>query len=291
MFLGLGVNVKFPADFSRAPYTVVACGTSLLPQKVTFPFSLIAPPSAVHPGISPAYNEIVPGWMLSDNYYALARAEAKFKARNKARRSRLDCAVLRPDTIELMRDACRRLEAVAIKETYTEQDVPGLGKNFLLERSRRQALEAYRFFVRLYALLGLKEQAMGEREPAALLAAPGQEPRWEHQRSILVGEFGIRDVAVGLGELAGLLETVGRSVEAARARDDRRGVRIIEDYGDAHPPAAEDAVVRNTWAEARQQQSEIVDLLRRWGNQGGPPGMTLSAPPLVSLFSSPSGSS
>src|SRR5262249_61253794 len=31
-FLGLGVNVKYPLDLSRSPYSVVACGVTLAPQ-------------------------------------------------------------------------------------------------------------------------------------------------------------------------------------------------------------------------------------------------------------------
>src|SRR5260370_28452326 len=61
-FLGLGVNIKYPSDFSGAPYTVIACGVNTLPQKVTFPFSLIQPPSIRCPTVTPADNEILPGW-------------------------------------------------------------------------------------------------------------------------------------------------------------------------------------------------------------------------------------
>src|SRR5262249_44867085 len=153
MFFGLGVNVKFPADFTRAPYTVVACGASLLPQRMSFPFSLIAPPATQPTGTSPAYMEITPAWMLSDNLYALRRNEAKHRSRNKARRARFNFEVLRPDTIDLVRDACLRLEAVSqVKQIYTEADIDGLGKNFLPEKNRLRAIEAYRFVLRYYAL-------------------------------------------------------------------------------------------------------------------------------------------
>src|SRR5438128_9420533 len=75
-FLGLGVNVKFPADFSRAPYTILACGVTTLPQKLMFPFALINIPSTNYPGISLAYNEITPAWLLTDSLYTLKRNEA-----------------------------------------------------------------------------------------------------------------------------------------------------------------------------------------------------------------------
>ncbi|MEI8176896.1 MAG: DUF4954 family protein, partial [Candidatus Omnitrophota bacterium] len=41
IFFGLGVNIKFPSDFSKAPYTIIATAVNALPQKVTLPFSLI----------------------------------------------------------------------------------------------------------------------------------------------------------------------------------------------------------------------------------------------------------
>src|SRR5205085_7317877 len=100
LFLGLGVNVKFPCDFAHAPYTVIACGTNLQPQKVTFPFSLIAPPKEHVPGVPPALNQITPAWVLRENVYALRRCEAKFKARNRAKRGRFDFAVFRRETVE-----------------------------------------------------------------------------------------------------------------------------------------------------------------------------------------------
>ncbi len=277
MFFGLGVNVKFPSDFSRAPYTVVACGASLLPQRCTFPFSLIAPPSAQPPGLSPAYMEISPAWALAENLYGLKRNEAKYRSRNKARRCRFEFAVLRPDTVELMRDAAGRLAAVGRpKEFYTEAEVEGLGKNFLTEKGRLRALEAYRFFVRYYALLGLKgraEEALAAGDAEAcrgLLASPGDDPRWEHQRQLLAGELGITGVIEGLQELPAMLEKTARDVEESKARDDRRGARILDDYAEVHAPAAQDEWVRRAWEEARRLQAEVGALLLRWRAEVSP---------------------
>ena len=63
-YLGLGVNIKYPSDFTRAPYTIVAMGVSTLPQKLAFPFSLVNKPWGPAPGVSPAYNEIIPAWTV-----------------------------------------------------------------------------------------------------------------------------------------------------------------------------------------------------------------------------------
>jgi hypothetical protein len=268
MFFGLGVNVKFPADFSRAPYTVVACGASLLPQKMTFPFSLLAPPSRQLGGVSPAYMEIFPGWVLGENLYALRRNEAKYRSRNKARRSAVEFAVLRPDTVELMRAARKRLESVRRKDVYVDRDIEGLGKNFLLEENRRRAVEAYRLFTRYYALMGLKERVLAclDQPPEqcrGLLDWPGADARWEHQRQILAEER-VRDVPTGLGELSLILDQLGHAVQSARERDDGRGRRIMDDYADVHAPAAADELVREHWQETRRLQAEIEQLWSRW---------------------------
>jgi hypothetical protein len=269
MFFGLGVNVKFPADFSKAPFTVVACGASLLPQKMTFPFSLISTPSQYLPAVSPAYMEIYPGWMLGENLYALRRNEAKYRARNRATRAVFELGFLRRDTVDLMRVARRRLEeAGPRKEVYTDADIEGLGKNFLLEPSRKEAIEAYRLFTRYYALLGLKERVRASlddpsKNPIRLLELPSSEGQWEHQRQILAEE-GIRDIQGGLWELGRLFEQLGVAVESARVRDDRRGNRIMDDYADVHVPAELDELVTQHWQEMRRLQGETERLRLRW---------------------------
>jgi hypothetical protein len=269
-FLGLGVNVRFPADFSRAPYTILACGVTTLPQKLLFPFSLINVPSARYPGIGPAYNELIPAWLLTDSLYTLKRNEGKHQARNKARRTKFDYRVFRPRIVDFMRDACRRLEAVrAIKEVYTEQDVQGLGKNFLREVYRRPAIDAYRFFIRYYALLALEDQVQsavrsGEDQALGrLLTTPSSQPRWEHARSVLSEELGVIDVVAGLRELADMLDKVATAVEVSKAKDDERGVRIIDDYALVHVEARQDPFVRQTWDETRRLQHEIGELIAR----------------------------
>ncbi|MFH1009541.1 MAG: DUF4954 family protein, partial [Candidatus Latescibacterota bacterium] len=80
MFFGLGCNIKFPSNFTQAPYSIISSGVRTLPQKVTFPFSMINTPSDAFVGISPARNEIIPAWVLTDNMYALKRNEGKYKA-------------------------------------------------------------------------------------------------------------------------------------------------------------------------------------------------------------------
>lgn len=271
-FFGLGVNIRFPADFTRAPYTLFASGVSTMPQQLAFPFSLVNTPAASYPDISPAYNEIFPAWLLSDNYFAIKRNEGKYRGRNHARRAQFEFEVLRPEIVDLMRDACRRLENIReIREVYTDKDIEGLGKNFLVEAQRRKALATYRFFIQYYALLGLKDRVRKELNAAPspkvfrLLDRESDNARWEHQRQILVNELNILDVADGLRELPRMLEAIAHGVERSKAKDDERGPRIIDDYAAVHVAAHEDPFVRQTWEETRVLKHEVQELLDRLG--------------------------
>ena len=242
-FVGLGVQLKFPIDLSEAPYCVLASGVTLLPQKLVFPFSLVNAPTNSPPGVPPAFNEIVPAWVLTDNLYLLRRSEAKFRLRNRARRTVIPCEVFRPDTIERIREACRLLEDLGqVKDVYTESDLPGLGKNFLTEANRLRALRGYQSILRWYELRSLCERLR---------------PRRQLHQGLLAHE------SEAMCELAQLLEQMARGIEQSRTRDDERGRRIIADYGDVHTPAADDPVVRECWAETRRLQQDIKDLIAR----------------------------
>jgi hypothetical protein len=274
VFFGLGVTVKFPADYSRAPYTVVASGLTLPPQRLTFPFSLLTAPSARPAGVPESLNEIIPAWALAENWFALERAQVKQQKRDRARRTRTNYDVFRPEIIDLMRDACRRLESVPDnREVYTERQVDGLGKNFLREASRTIAIEAYRFATELYALLGLKQRLQAAAAAGAalddILRTQTAEARWEHQRTLLREELGASDAAAALGRLPDMLERVARGVELSRAKDDERGVRVLEDYAEVHPPASRDDVVTGVWERTRRLQGEIKALLGALGASRG----------------------
>jgi hypothetical protein len=269
---GLGVNVKYPSNFSRAPYTILASGISALPQAVEMPFSLINMPFERIGGVSPAFNEIYPGWQLSDNYYALRRNEVKYASRNKARRQRFEFELLRPEIIDLAIIARERLLAAAgqtlIRDdagqpVYTEREVPGLGKNYLKEVPRRAGIDAYSFFIRYYALRGLKRVLGAGATPAKLLQTVNADARWEHERNLLAQEFPGADVRALLEELLEAQEHVAQAVQACKAKDDERGVRIIPDYAEAHVPAAQDPVVLDVLRETKTWREEVEALLRK----------------------------
>ncbi|MFL5245594.1 MAG: DUF4954 family protein [Gemmataceae bacterium] len=274
-FFGLGVNIKYPSDFSQAPYTLVATATTTLPQKLGFPFSLITPASAHLPNVPLAFNEMIPAWLLSDNLYALKRNEKKFRDRYPGRRWPLESEIFRPDTVDLMRSALHRLEQVtAVKDVYQDKDIEGLGKNYMLEANRLRAIASYRFHILLYALLGLKDRVALLLEQGSdlrlehLLVMPTNQARWEHQRRILIEEWKSADVVSALRHLPAMLEKVASDVEHARRKDDERGRNIIDDYADVHVPAEEDPLVGHTWQETRQRQGETEDLIARLSQAG-----------------------
>ena len=73
------------------------------------PFSLINKPSTNDNSVSPAYNEILPGWALYNNYYMIIRNENKFKQRNKSKRNTFETDVIRQSIVDLMVSARSQL--------------------------------------------------------------------------------------------------------------------------------------------------------------------------------------
>ncbi len=272
-FFGLGVNIKFPTDFSNAPYSIIATGVSALPQKVEFPFSLINTPSSLFPGISPAYNEIFPAWVLSDNIFTVRRNEGKYKKRNKARRSDFVFEVFRPEIIEKMIEARRRLLDInEKKDIYLDRDIKGLGKNYLQEKSRIKAIDTYTFYIRYYALKGLNNAigkiiSSGEKISEERVynyhntVSPEETSEliyWEHQKEILEREqLTENSLKENLLKLLEMEEQIAENTQKSKEKDDRRGKRIIDDYPESHIPAKDDPFVIQTWEEYKKLKERI----------------------------------
>ncbi|MGD0092580.1 MAG: DUF4954 family protein [Planctomycetota bacterium] len=274
LFFGLGVNVKFPADYSKAPYTILASGVTTLPQRLEMPFSLVNVPAERIPGVSPAYNEILPGWVLSESIYSVRRNERKYAVRNKARRTRCIYEILRPEVVDLMIHARAMLQGVkppageSGPRVYTDKDIPGLGKNFLEERARRSGIEAYTFYIRLYALKGLLfsvKFCLQQGRDANRVLEPEyvSDPRYEHERALLCQEFPGRNVKQLLHELVAAHEKVAADTLLSKEKDDFRGVRIIPDYITVHVPAREDPFVKVTQHEVMELKAEVAELLKK----------------------------
>ncbi len=265
-FFGLGTNIKFPSDFSRAPYSIIATGATTLPQKVLFPFSLINTPATHLDGIPPAFNEIIPAWVLANNIFMVKRNENKYIKRNKARRLKFDPEALRPEIMRMTVAAREALGRVGGKDVYTDKDIPGLGKNYLLEASRKTAIETYSFYIRYYALKGLfrelqKLSAGGKKIPASFLLVKSSDERWEHERTLLLNELPGDGLRQNLSLFVDMEQKIARDILETKRKDDIRGARIIDDYAEAHPPAEEDSFVKEVQREAESRRGEVERLL------------------------------
>lgn len=262
MFLGLGVNVKFPGCFTGSPYTFIATGVSLPPQRVDVPFSLILDPSDRPDGVPRGTNEIIPGWVLSSNLFAIMRNERKFAARDRAFRTRTDHRILREDTIRLLLATRQSLSELHGKDFYTgEKDWSALGANFMTERSRLRAIETYTFFIQFYALQGLfgRVRKAGRISPG-LVKRKSACVEWDFQRQLILQEGLGKDPTVLLEQYRLLLRKIAVNIEESKARDDRRGIQIIPDYADHHFQAVENPFVRQFYQEVEQIEEEIADL-------------------------------
>lgn len=270
-FFGLGVSVKFPSDFTGTPYGLIATAVDTLPQKVAFPFALINKPVQAHEGVPAAYNEIFPGWVLSDNLYAVLRNEGKYKKRNKARRTVFVFDVFRRDIVAMMVEARDRLANVPVaKRLYTDGDIPGLGKNFMLEESRLKGIDTYGRFVEYYALEGLAARvaalvaAGSTRGVASVYDDATDDPEWEYRRSLLRAEgHASRSVADNLRRLVEIHEGLARDTQRSKERDDVRGRAIIPDYARANTQAPDDGFVKETWARAERARTELGALVAK----------------------------
>ena len=227
-FFGLACSIKFPADFSRAPFSIIATGVTTLPQRVEFPFSLICKPFQDIQGIPPAFNQIIPAWVLSDNMFAVRRNDRKYTERNRASMWKpREEGSIRRDTAVLIREALKRLEAASGRKVYTGRQIPGLGKNYLTEPHRLKAVNTYRFHLRLYALEGLSESGDASNLD-------------EFQRDLVQSEFSGRSFEELLSIRDRMREEVQESVAASRRKDSVRGERTIDDYGTVRKPPEED---------------------------------------------------
>ncbi|MCA9443238.1 MAG: DUF4954 family protein, partial [Candidatus Omnitrophica bacterium] len=262
LFLGLGVNVKFPGSFVEAPYSMVATGVSLLPQKVEYPFSLILDPANRPDGIPQGFNEIIPAWVLSNNLFAVKRNEKKFRDRDRSIRAQFDHRIFRKEIVEWMLRAITRLESVDRLEIYTEKHIQGIGKNFMRESIRSKAVEAYRFHVEFYALEGLFLRALEKGSlSTTVLKRRSASPEWEFQRNLIKEFTGPRDPKSALEKYLEMLRQIAREVEFSKARDDERGQKIIPDYQDHHILAHDHPFVSAFREEVEQVEDQVFDLL------------------------------
>ncbi len=247
-FFGLGCTIKYPSNFKEAPYTIVAAGVTTLPQKISYPFSLINEPIGYYLEVPPGYNNLIPAWCLTENLYMLQRNEGKYIARNKAKRNVFELDVFRPEILDYMREAIRNLRDIEERKTiYLPGDLPGIGKNMLTDENRLKAIEAYHFFIDLATFRKDKTAILELRD------AKAGETLDDPERRRLIGH---------MSRLKEMLPSLVQKVETSRSRDFERGAAIIDDYHKTHGAVKDDTFVKQTKKEIKAELSQVQEALR-----------------------------
>ncbi len=243
-FFGLGCTIKFPADFRDAPYSLIAAGTCTLPQRMAFPFSLINQPSAGIPELGPAINEIIPGWMWSDNVYSLLRRSYKSETSDQARRHRFgpDASstwktgffagrIFHPELAAKVLHALQSLRAAPAGQAYhLDAAIPGLGKNFLRSHSRDRGMAAYQDYLIFFLFRSLTDgsRTAGNKTISILVT------------NITKELFAGTDLKAFISAQRSRIPALKQSIHASLLRDDTRGRQILPDYADFHPTPESD---------------------------------------------------
>jgi Domain of unknown function (DUF4954) len=259
-FFGLGCSIKFPANYEESPYSIFATGITTLPQRLSFPFSLITQPQTSFPELGPAINEIIPGWMWSDNAYALVRRSYKFETANLGqlatstlRSGFFTGRIFMPQLAHMVLKASQSLRAApADLPYYLESHIPGLGKNFLRGKVRERALAAYNdylcfFLMRTYADLPQKDWT---REVQNLVGAISKE---------LIGDL---DIEVFLAKQKFWIPTLKANILRSLQRDDERGSQIFDDYTDFHAPPEADGAIKRLNGDLDQLAEKVDRFLQ-----------------------------
>lgn len=280
-FFGLGCSIKYPANFEDSPYSIIATGVVLLPQRLSFPFSLINQPHLVFPELGPAINEIGVGWMWSDNAYALVRRSYRLLDGNKARRH--DFTVDHATTLNpgfftgrmfapvMVRRVLKAIGALKAapkgKAYYVEQDIPGLGKNFLPGKKLAAAVAAYEdylvfYLLRTYADRGPEAGRPENRGPEN----SGPDAKGAETKELVVAtvaalgiEGDVKAYLAGqLHRLHGFKDTLLHSV----ARDDKRGRQVFDDYADFHDAPEDDSTIARIEKEVKALLGRLETVLK-----------------------------
>jgi len=144
-FFGLGCSIKFPANFTDAPFTMIATGVICEPQRLKFPFSLIKT------GEITGVNEIIPGWVYSKNIYGVLRNIYKWDKRSGAKNN---IGLFYSKTIiDSVIYACNALKEFLLGKSMlpllaTENELPGLGSNYIRTENTEKIIEAYEMYIK-----------------------------------------------------------------------------------------------------------------------------------------------
>jgi len=258
MFFGLSSAVKFPAEFTDAPYSIIATAVTTLPQTLAYPFSLLIEHETSAAGAPSAPTRVLPGWVLYRNAYMLMRSSIKFARRDRSSRHRFVHSPFNPTVLAAVRRARAFLAAAEPGGAcYGPGELHGIGKNVLYEADRVAAIEAYDCLLRREELRARVEAAAAtddaEATPGTATAAgTGHGDEASPQAGLTEGE---------LDEYVMLVERFADEVLDSIRRDYERGTRTIPDYAESHPVPDDDEVVRAA-RELVEDARRAVAMLR-----------------------------
>jgi hypothetical protein len=296
IFWGLSCVIKFPVDLTWAPYSIIAAGTKLSPQRICMPFSLIMENEQ-------GVNEIVPGWVLQSSPYTLARNSKKYATRRKAKRhsSYTGWKIFRSGIISMCQSAREIL-----RNHPSGGGAPGIGANILTDRGSSVGMEAYTDCIQRYILEGLFQWMMTERPSSEDLERELNSKKeekimvakemfsdfksvswpsfpwdsgeslvneWEYQRGLLLEEFPtdqVSELSTWLIDLltkyTALENDFATRVAKAKARDDSRGASTIPGYAHFHVAANVDPVIIEVKEHAKEIEQKVKILITEIGN-------------------------
>lgn len=236
MFFGLGVNIKFPANYRESPFTLIATGVTTMPQRLKFPFSLVRSGDPQLNGVPARLNEIVPGWNYACNAYALDRNAYKYSVRGKGVIPASFYSIFSPETVRCVYDAYCRLQVATVRDFYTKEHIDGLGENFLRERVRQQALHTYSEYLERYVLDSVISLVLNDN---SLQSQPVKELRRLVTTELNKDLVRVVPLPDSFDELLKRYRQLEKDwferVSHGLDKDNDRGRKIFDDYDDAHP--------------------------------------------------------
>jgi len=279
LFWGLSAVIKFPVNV--APYSIVAAGTTVPPQRISMPFSLIVSGDGC--------NDIIPGWLLRSSPYTLSRSEKKYATRRKAKRHDTGWKIIRAETVAQCWQARQVLQSICTETAVftTEKECPGIGLCRLSAKGRSSGIEAYTDCIQRYALEGLLRQYLEKKdvstdfpcsdapelcqEGVAWTLFPWEVPdgtEWHYQRYLLTTEFDCTEASVDwlkqqLEKLVELEVKYAAAVRKSKSRDDSRGQSIVPGYADSHVAANDDPVVAEADAHVAKVKEDVASVLQQ----------------------------
>lgn len=231
------------------------------------PFSLLNSPVKNYPDISPVYNEIFPGWIIYQSPYSLVRNARKYRTRTTGN-GNTNTKVLTMKTIQYIIQAKNQLENVKNtgerERIYTEQDVPGLGKNYMLEESRIAGINSYKRAILLYALEGLFDECLKQNYTDPKMDINQIEnvtTEFKFQIQLINDYLSTNTLSVALKKYVLMKEKLFADSRDSKNRDDIRGRRIIPDYDDYYEGSENDSVINSEKEIFESQKAQLSPLL------------------------------